>query len=90
MSDIKYSQRLIDMLQPGKKVKLFYNEGNPNNELRHIRAIVDDEYIVYRVWSRHKQYWIYHVNWIYDFHLAFEGGNLKSAQQANGADATSD
>ena len=75
---IEYSQELIDMLQPGKKVRLFFYEGNLNNELRHIRAIVDDEYIVYKVWWSHKQYWHYKVEWIYSFVLFFENGHLKS------------
>ena len=78
-NEIHYSQELIDMLQPGKKVKLFYSKGNPNNELRHIRAIVDGEYIVYKVWWVPNQRWYYRVEWIYSFHLDFEDGNLKSA-----------
>lgn len=76
LDEIEYSQELLDILQPGKKVKLFYNEGNLNNEIRHIRAIVDDEYIVYRVWLPRKKTWRYRVDWIYVFHLAFEGGYL--------------
>jgi len=76
---IYYSQELIAILQPGKKVKLFYSKGNPNNELRHILAIVDDEYIVYKVWRTHKQRWHYRVDSIYGFHSDFEDGNLKSA-----------
>ena len=75
----EYSKELLNMLQPGKKVKLVYSEWSPNNELRHVRAIVDDEYIVYKVWSRHKKRWHYRVEWIFDFHLAFKGGNLTSA-----------
>ena len=67
------------MLQPGKKVRLFYNEGNPNNELRHILAIVDDEHIVYKVWSKGKQRWRYRVEWMYAFQMALEGGHLQFA-----------
>ena len=77
-NEIEYSQELIDMLQPGKKVKLFFYEGNLNNELRHIRAIIDGEYIVYKVWWPHKQYWHYKIEWIYSFVLFFENGHLKS------------
>lgn len=76
---MEYSQELIEMLQPGKKVRLFYNKGNPNNQLRHIRAIVDDEYIAYKVWSPGKQAWRYYIDWIYSFQLSFEGGNLSAA-----------
>lgn len=64
---------LDEMLQPGKKVKVFYGEKNINNETRHIRAIIDEEYIVYRVWYRS---WHYRVEHRYDFELKYESGRL--------------
>lgn len=67
---------LDEMLQPDQKVRVFYNEGNINNQLRHIRAIVDDEFVVFRVWSKHKQYWVYKVEHRYNFELKYEGGHL--------------
>lgn len=39
---------LDEMLQPDQKIKVLYRDGN-NNQIRHIRAIIDGEYIVYRV-----------------------------------------
>ncbi len=77
MPEIIACQKVIEMLKPGEKVRIFYNEGNPNNQIRHIRAIVDKEYITYRVWNKRRQRWIYHTIWIYDFQLAFEGGHLQ-------------
>ncbi len=48
-------------IKPGEKYRLFYDKGNPNNELVHIRAIVDEEYVVVRYWLRRKRRWCYRV-----------------------------
>jgi len=40
-----------------------------NNEVRHIRAIVDDDYFVWRVWSKHKQRWYYSTEYWYRLYL---------------------
>lgn len=77
---LRYRQEMLDMIQPGKKVRLFYSEENPNNQLRHIRAIVDDEYIVYRVWSSGKQTWRYSVDWVFGFKVVFDAGFLTAAE----------
>lgn len=65
-----------ELVKPDKKVRIFFNEGNPNNEIRHIRAIVDDWIIVYKVWGKRKRRWFYHVEWIYGFYLQYEHGIL--------------
>ena len=70
---------LLEMVQPGKKVRVFYSAG-VDNQLRHILAVVDEEYIVYRVWNRHKQRWFYDVVWLYEFYLKWEGGRLAAAK----------
>jgi len=67
---------LDTMLQPGNKIRLFYDKGNPNNNLMHIRAIVDDDQIVYRWWSRRKQNWRYVIVWRYMFELWHKDNNL--------------
>jgi hypothetical protein len=66
---------LDEMLQPGQKIKVFYSEGNINNEIRHIRAIVDDDFIVYRVWSKRNR-WMYNIASKYNFELKYERGIL--------------
>jgi hypothetical protein len=53
---------------------VFYHKGNINNEIRHIRAIVDKEYIVYRVWQ--KNHYSYRVAHKYEFELGYENGRL--------------
>lgn len=60
---------LDDLLQIGNAIRVHYGENNPNNETRHIRAIVDGNQIVYRVWSKLKQRWIYHITSRYEFEL---------------------
>jgi hypothetical protein len=72
-----YPDELMALLQPGRKVRMNYGVGNPNNELRHVRAIVDDDQIVYRVWQYRR--WIYHVRWAYAFLLAWQDGNVTKA-----------
>jgi len=74
-SDDNHAKTLA-MLQPGNKVRQYFSQGNVNNQLMHIRAIVDGDMIVYKVWSRRKQYWVYDVTSIYRFDLLNEGGYL--------------
>jgi len=74
--EITYPDELIAMLQPGTAVRVDYGKNNINNELRHIRAIVDDDQVVYKVWSPRKQTWQYHVKWLYGFLLMYKNGNL--------------
>ena len=47
-------------LRVGDKVRLYYGEGNPNNRLYHVRAIVDGMYVL-RHWGYRKRQWIYTV-----------------------------
>lgn len=67
---------LLMTLSPGQKYRLYYNEGNINNAIWHIRAIVDDEYIVCRKWSKRKQSWIYFIEDSHGFWLKFNDGKL--------------
>ena len=71
---------LEDMLQPGKSVRVFYNENNPNNKIKHIRAIVDGEYIVFRVWGENKKQWFYCIEWVYGFYLDWKAGSLSEVK----------
>lgn len=65
---------LDEMLQPGKKIKVFYNENNRNNAIWHIRAIVDNKCVVYRVWNGKS--WLYHVNSMHTFEFMYEKSRL--------------
>lgn len=70
-----YPDELRAMLQPGKCIRIppHYNP-HTRNALLYIRAIVDDDNIVYRTWSKHKQRWIYGIEWSYMFWLWWKDG----------------
>jgi len=53
---------LDELLQPGHSFHVYYNKGNRNNRLYHVRAVVDGEQIVTRCWSYIKGRWVYAVN----------------------------
>lgn len=50
----EYPLELLELVQPGNSIRVFYNPNNSNNEIRHIRAIVDEAHIVYRVKRTYK------------------------------------
>lgn len=56
----------------GDKYELFYNTNNPNNKKFEIRAIIDNEVIVYL--SDKGNYKMESIDW-FDFNI--ENGNLK-------------
>lgn len=72
------NEKLKTLLMPGKKVRIFYGDGNVNNQIRHIRAIVDEEQVVYRVWT-HSRGWYYKVEWVLGFEITLKGGYLTKA-----------
>lgn len=45
----------------GETYKLFYGDNNINNSVIHIRAFVDDNFVVLRSWSKHKKQWVYDI-----------------------------
>ena len=58
-------KNIIEKIKPNVKIKLFFNENNINNKIIHIRSIVDEEYVAFRVYSKRKG-WIYkieHITW---------------------------
>jgi len=67
----------LDDIQPGRSFREDWGEGNPNNRVIHIRAIVDDDYYVYRCWSKSKQRWIYNVDSVIWFRMLCKDGVLE-------------
>lgn len=61
-------ETLNNLLQVGKSIRVDFGHGS-SKEVRYIRAIVDNDQIVYRVWSKVKQRWVYHVDSRYAFYL---------------------
>lgn len=64
------------LVVPGRKVRIFFNKGNVNNRTAHIRAIVDEDQVIYRYWEKGTQRWVYMIESFYYFKLLFQGGNL--------------
>lgn len=67
----------LQACQPGKSLERFYNDGNINNAILHVRAIVDADIVVYRVWVRRRQVWSYRVEVLQDLHYMWERGTLR-------------
>lgn len=61
---------LDDILQPNMAFTLF-------KKRLHVRAIVDDQQVVVRRWSRGKQSWIYEVEDRYYYELAYREGTIQ-------------
>ena len=71
---------MAEKMQPGTKWRLDFGEGNPNNKLIHVIAIVDEQEIVYKTWWKHKQVWHYAVESAYTFWLCYIDGALKQVK----------
>ena len=68
------SDNFNEIVKVGQTWRLRYNEGNRNNALLHIRAIVDEEYIVVRVW--HNAQWKYRLETVSSFIANSQAGHL--------------
>ena len=68
---------LDEMLQPGISLRIYYYPGNINNTRLHIRAVVDDDWFVYREWWRSKQRWHYAIEHRYFFEMRHADGHLR-------------
>jgi hypothetical protein len=67
-------KKALAVLLPGIVFRI-YKRPNPNHAVCHVRAVVDDQYIVYRVWSARRR-WLYQIRDAYYFGLLIENGNL--------------
>jgi hypothetical protein len=66
--------QLANLLQPGRKLLIDYGKDHIGTRRIEIRAIVDDEWVVYRYFSR---YWRYRVDHMVMFEMHHEDGRLK-------------
>jgi len=69
---------LDELIKPGSKLYIDYGEGNRNNRIIHIRAIVDEEWVVSRTWWKSKRRWHYVIEHILGFEMMQEAGRLKT------------
>ena len=68
---------VMKKVKVGQKIREYYNKGNRNNQLYHIRAIVDDDYVVMRFWGKRKIYWHYVIKSAAWFAVAEEMGHIQ-------------
>lgn len=59
----KHLRETVDVswIKPGITYKKFYEKDNPHNCLEHIRAIVDNDYVVIRRWNKERFQWTYFI-----------------------------
>lgn len=81
-------QWLIEAEETTEKARAFIKVGksyvkyptlppnSPNRQKIHIRGIIDQNHVVYRVWLRRKRYWYYQVEHFHMFGLMMENGSL--------------
>ena len=74
-----YPPEFLALLTSGTALRLNYGPGNVNNCRRHIRAIVDDDQVVYRVWSARRG-WLYRVESAYALYVEWKQGVLRKVQ----------
>lgn len=67
----------------GESFRVNYGKEHRGNRLIHIRAIVDDEYIVYRYWKN--GYWVYMMTDPTFFYVGIESSVLTKAKSRSNA-----
>jgi len=72
----------IDEIKIGRKYKVFYGNGNINNQILHVRGIVD-KHIVCCWWRMSKQYFQFIVETSYYFELLIKNKHLYNAGKSN-------
>lgn len=70
------SEEFLALVQPGKKVRKLSRVKAVPDKLMHIRTIVDDNYVVFRCWSKRKKSWQYDIESLHFLFLLWEDGAL--------------
>lgn len=71
------SQAVLDMVQPGRSLHMYKKlKSKFVTKKIHIRAIVDDDYVVYRFWNIGHG-WVYRMMNLYYFQTLYDNGNLE-------------
>jgi hypothetical protein len=77
MTDYMISQEVKNLVQPGRALHVYKNlKSKFATKKIHVRAIVDDDYVVYRFWTI-SHGWVYKVQDLYYFQLLYENGDLE-------------
>ena len=80
-SPLSLNPAVLAMVRPGAKLRHWRGTAgdHPTSEVWHVRAVVDDNRVVYRVWYPGRG-WRYFLDSMVAFHLAYEGGALEAAK----------
>lgn len=78
---IDHDPVMLAAAQPGAKLRrtIGYLTPTPRDEIWHVRAVVDETIIVYRVWNRRQRNWDYHIASLTFCHLCWKSSTLKPA-----------
>lgn len=72
----KRDEQETKLPDPGSQWRLFYGPGNINNRLYHVRAVVDEEWVVVRWWRKNRNEWFYQIISIYSWQTSINLGHL--------------
>lgn len=75
-----WTPELIALLVPGQAVRVTHSDGNRNNSVDHIRAIVDGDIIVFKQWSQTKMRWNYKCEHVFWYSTLADGGKLSKCK----------
>ena len=64
-------------VRPGESWRIVYGDGHMMNCVVHIRAIVDEEIVVFRKWHKRHKCWDYHAEHEYFFQIRFERDQMR-------------
>lgn len=73
---------LLAAVQPGAKLRRTIGDltPTPRDEIWHVRAVVDDDVVVYRAWNRSRRNWDYHLTNLLFCHLCWQSSTLKETK----------
>lgn len=82
---MELKRQVLDIISPGNVVRIYFGQERKKTELLHVRAIVDDEYVIVRVWSPRRRDWRYRVEHLGYFEMVHEDGRLKLVKSSSTA-----
>ena len=75
-AELIVSKELRESMKPGHIMKMVFSENDIDNKTIYIRAVVDDNWIVYKYWAERKKCWVYIIEYIYLLELLYRNGGL--------------
>lgn len=70
-------------LKIGYQYNFFWNDGNPNNRIMHLRGIVDSDVYIFCQWRKSKKYWSYKVESAGFLEMLIKEGIISCAGKSN-------